>query len=195
MTRRVFSAGFAWSVIETKWPGFEKAFLGFKPGPLTLAAGRVLGRADEGHAHRAQRRQDHVGARQCRLRAGHREGARQLRQVPGEMAVLRRGRAARTACEARQPARRQYRPDDAALPRLGRVCHVEGRGRCACAMPASISPRRSPRSATLPRCRRSSTPGPRRPVCPMCRSRGSARCRSARITRPEKLASMVGADD
>ncbi|MBN8987878.1 MAG: DNA-3-methyladenine glycosylase I [Rhizobiales bacterium] len=36
MTRRVFSAGFAWSVIENKWPGFEKAFLGFKPGPLTL---------------------------------------------------------------------------------------------------------------------------------------------------------------
>ena len=36
MTRRVFSAGFAWSVIENKWLGFEKAFLGFKPGPLTL---------------------------------------------------------------------------------------------------------------------------------------------------------------
>jgi len=36
MTRRVFSAGFAWSVIESKWPGFEKAFLGFKPGPLSL---------------------------------------------------------------------------------------------------------------------------------------------------------------
>ena len=36
MTKRVFSAGFAWSVIESKWPGFEKAFLGFKPGPLTL---------------------------------------------------------------------------------------------------------------------------------------------------------------
>jgi 3-methyladenine DNA glycosylase Tag len=36
MTRRVFSAGFAWSVIENKWPGFETAFLGFKPGPLTL---------------------------------------------------------------------------------------------------------------------------------------------------------------
>jgi 3-methyladenine DNA glycosylase Tag len=36
MSRRVFSAGFAWSVIENKWPGFEKAFLGFKPGPLTL---------------------------------------------------------------------------------------------------------------------------------------------------------------
>ena len=36
MTKRVFCAGFAWSVIENKWPGFEEAFLGFKPGPLTL---------------------------------------------------------------------------------------------------------------------------------------------------------------
>lgn len=34
MTKRVFSAGFAWSVIETKWPGFEAAFLGFDPGRL-----------------------------------------------------------------------------------------------------------------------------------------------------------------
>jgi len=34
MTRRVFSAGFAWSVIENKWPGFEKAFLGFEPAKL-----------------------------------------------------------------------------------------------------------------------------------------------------------------
>jgi 3-methyladenine DNA glycosylase Tag len=34
MTKRVFSAGFAWSVIETKWPGFEAAFLGFKPDRL-----------------------------------------------------------------------------------------------------------------------------------------------------------------
>ena len=36
MTRRVFSAGFAWSVIEAKWDGFEKAFLGFKPARLAL---------------------------------------------------------------------------------------------------------------------------------------------------------------
>ncbi|HLZ05642.1 MAG TPA: DNA-3-methyladenine glycosylase I [Bradyrhizobium sp.] len=36
MTRRVFSAGFAWSVIESKWPGFEKAFLGFQPAKLTF---------------------------------------------------------------------------------------------------------------------------------------------------------------
>jgi 3-methyladenine DNA glycosylase Tag len=36
MTKRVFSAGFAWSVIEAKWPGFEKAFLAFQPAKLTF---------------------------------------------------------------------------------------------------------------------------------------------------------------
>jgi 3-methyladenine DNA glycosylase Tag len=36
MTRRVFSAGFAWSVIESKWPGFEEAFLGFEPSRLAF---------------------------------------------------------------------------------------------------------------------------------------------------------------
>src|ERR1700730_8696100 len=36
MTQRVFSAGFAWSVIEAKWPGFEQAFLGFEPAKLTF---------------------------------------------------------------------------------------------------------------------------------------------------------------
>ena len=34
MTQRVFSAGFAWSVIESKWPAFEDAFLGFEPKRL-----------------------------------------------------------------------------------------------------------------------------------------------------------------
>jgi 3-methyladenine DNA glycosylase Tag len=36
MTKRVFSAGFAWSVIEAKWEGFEQAFLGFNPAKLTF---------------------------------------------------------------------------------------------------------------------------------------------------------------
>ncbi len=36
MTQRVFSAGFAWSVIEAKWDGFETAFLKFNPGKLAL---------------------------------------------------------------------------------------------------------------------------------------------------------------
>jgi len=36
MTRRVFSAGFAWKVIEAKWPGFEEAFLRFEPAMLSF---------------------------------------------------------------------------------------------------------------------------------------------------------------
>jgi 3-methyladenine DNA glycosylase Tag len=36
MTQRVFSAGFAWRVIEAKWAGFEEAFLGFAPARLVF---------------------------------------------------------------------------------------------------------------------------------------------------------------
>jgi 3-methyladenine DNA glycosylase Tag len=36
MTKRVFCAGFAWSVIDNKWPDFEKAFLGFQPAKLAF---------------------------------------------------------------------------------------------------------------------------------------------------------------
>jgi len=36
MTKRVFCAGFAWSVIDQKWPDFEKVFLGFKPAKLAF---------------------------------------------------------------------------------------------------------------------------------------------------------------
>jgi 3-methyladenine DNA glycosylase Tag len=36
LTQRVFSAGFAWSVIEQKWDGFEAAFLGFQPKKLVM---------------------------------------------------------------------------------------------------------------------------------------------------------------
>src|SRR5262245_13338923 len=36
MTRRVFCAGFAWSVIETKWKGFEAGVVRLEPGRLSL---------------------------------------------------------------------------------------------------------------------------------------------------------------
>jgi 3-methyladenine DNA glycosylase Tag len=36
MARRIFSAGFVWSVIEAKWPGFEAAFLHFNPPHLVF---------------------------------------------------------------------------------------------------------------------------------------------------------------
>jgi 3-methyladenine DNA glycosylase Tag len=34
MAERIFCAGFVWSVIANKWPGFEEAFLGFEPKTL-----------------------------------------------------------------------------------------------------------------------------------------------------------------
>jgi len=36
MAQRIFSAGFVWSVIAKKWPGFEEAFLGFEPRKLAM---------------------------------------------------------------------------------------------------------------------------------------------------------------
>jgi 3-methyladenine DNA glycosylase Tag len=36
MAQRIFAAGFVWSVIESKWPGFEEAFLGFEPKRLAF---------------------------------------------------------------------------------------------------------------------------------------------------------------
>jgi 3-methyladenine DNA glycosylase Tag len=34
MAQRIFCAGFVWRVVESKWPGFEAAFLGFAPKRL-----------------------------------------------------------------------------------------------------------------------------------------------------------------
>ncbi|MDU8943420.1 DNA-3-methyladenine glycosylase I [Ovoidimarina sediminis] len=36
MSKSIFQAGFSWTVIEAKWPGFEEAFGGFAPGPLAV---------------------------------------------------------------------------------------------------------------------------------------------------------------
>lgn len=36
MSKCVFQAGFAWKVIENKWPGFLEAFFGFDPQALVL---------------------------------------------------------------------------------------------------------------------------------------------------------------
>lgn len=44
MTRRVFQAGFNWSVIDGKWAGFEAAFEGFPVGRWTLMSDADLDR-------------------------------------------------------------------------------------------------------------------------------------------------------
>lgn len=45
MTKRIFCSGFAWSVIEAKWPGFEEAFLGFEPRRLVMQPDEFWDRA------------------------------------------------------------------------------------------------------------------------------------------------------
>ena len=58
MTKRVFSAGFAWSVIELKWPGFEAAFLGFEPTRLAFQPDDFWDGLLKRRPHRPQRRED-----------------------------------------------------------------------------------------------------------------------------------------
>ena len=148
MTRRVFSAGFAWSVIEAKWPGFEEAFLGFEPR-------RLLSEPDEfWHKLTMDARIVRNGAKIMSVR----DNARFVLDVAKEHGSFGKFLAdwppsnevglARGSGQARQPARRQYRTDAAALPGLRRVRYVEGRGRVPALTPASTSPRRRPRSAT-----------------------------------------------
>ena len=44
MTRRIFQAGFNWSVIDNKWDGFEAAFEGFDVGRWAMAGDDDLDR-------------------------------------------------------------------------------------------------------------------------------------------------------
>ena len=44
MTKRVFQAGFNWSVIESKWDGFEAAFEGFNPRRWSLMSDEDIDR-------------------------------------------------------------------------------------------------------------------------------------------------------
>ncbi|HVY98544.1 MAG TPA: DNA-3-methyladenine glycosylase I [Dongiaceae bacterium] len=50
MTHAIFSSGFSWTVVEQKWPGFEKAFKGFNPRRVALYSDDDLARllADKG---------------------------------------------------------------------------------------------------------------------------------------------------
>jgi len=42
ISRCVFQAGFSWSVVEKKWPGFEEAFWGFDPGRCRMMSDEDL---------------------------------------------------------------------------------------------------------------------------------------------------------
>ena len=87
MTKRVFSAGFAWSVIEWKWPGFEEAFLGFEPARLAFEPDEFWERLTK-DARIVRNGAKILSVRAQRpFRPGRRQGARQLRRLPRQMAA------------------------------------------------------------------------------------------------------------
>lgn len=57
MTQAVFSAGFNWTVINNKWPGFEIAFKGFEPHAVAFFSDEDLHRllADTGIVRNGQK--------------------------------------------------------------------------------------------------------------------------------------------
>jgi 3-methyladenine DNA glycosylase Tag len=181
MTRRAFCAGFAWSVIETKWPGFEKAFLKFQPGKLTLQPDDFW----DGLMKDASIVRNGAKIMSVRANAGFvREVAREygsfgkfLAQWPSsnEVGLLE--------LLAKRGSRLGGNTGQMLLRFLGWDGFVTSRDVVACLRDAASTwPRRSLRSATSPRCRRSSTHGPRRPACPTRICRASAPCRSGRVT-------------
>jgi 3-methyladenine DNA glycosylase Tag len=88
MTQRVFSAGFAWSVIESKWPGFEQAFQNFEPAKLAFEPDEFW-EALTKDARIVRNAANLFGQGQRKIRPRRGEGARKLRRLPRQMAVLR----------------------------------------------------------------------------------------------------------
>ena len=117
MARRVFSAGFVWSVIDQKWPGFEEAFLEFNPKRLLFQPAEFWEKlaSDKRIVRNPQKirsvRENAKFVTEIARRA------RQLRQVPGQLAGRRSGRADGRAGQARLATGRLHRPVPAALPR------------------------------------------------------------------------------
>ena len=124
MTKRVFSAGFAWNVIEAKWPGFEEAFLGFEPGKLSLQADEfwdaltIDGRIVRNGAKIMSVRSNANFVRN--IAKEHGSFGKLLAKWPpsDEIGLLE------LLAKREKPARRKYRPDAAAFPWLGRFYDV-----------------------------------------------------------------------
>ncbi len=122
MAKRVFSAGFAWSVIEAKWPGFEEAFLGFEPARLLFEpdefweklagdtrivrnAAKILSvRRNAGFVRDIVREHGSFGGLLAKWPSSDEAGLLEL--------LARRG----------DRLGGKHRPDAAALSRLGRIC-------------------------------------------------------------------------
>ncbi len=192
MTKRIFSAGFVWSVIEKKWPGFEAAFLGFEPK-------RLLSQPDEfwegltGDKRIVRNPQKIMAVRAnaqfvADIANEHGSFGKFLAQWPaGDQVGL-------LELLGKRGARLGGRTGQYFLRFIGKDGFVTST-RCG-RLPARCRPRhrREPHLQEGPagRSRTSSTPGPRRRDCPTPTSRASAPCRSARTTTPRRCAAAAG---
>ncbi len=184
MAKRVFSAGFVWSVIEKKWPGFEEAFLGFVPQALTFQPDEFW--HDLSRDSRIVKNPQKIKSvrENAAFVAAVARRARLLRQVP-----QRRGRPrTRSACSTFSAS--------AARASAARPASIS----CASSAMTASSPRTTwwsamrdagvddrrrsrPPRVTSGRSRRRSTTGRRRRSCRAPTSRASWRCRWARTIR------------
>ena len=165
MAARVFSAGFVWSVIDKKWPGFEEAFLGFNPKRLLFQPAEFWEKlaSDKRIVRNPQKiRSVRDNARfVSEIAAEHGSFGKFLADWPADDQVGPAG----SVRQARLAAGRFQRPVPAALPRLGRLRAV---GRRA-ALPARC--RRADQrhghveEGSARRRRRSSMPGQRKAAC------------------------------
>ena len=166
MAKRVFSAGFVWSVIEKKWPGFEAAFLSFEPPRLLLQPDefwedltgdkRIVRNPQKIMAVRGNARfvadiaREHgsFGKFLAQWPAGDQVGLLELLGKRGAASARARGSTS-CASSARTASSRRATSSP------------------ACATPASTSPRIPPRSGTWGRSRPSSMPGPQETGLPL----------------------------
>ena len=154
-----------------------------------IRARRVLAQADHGRAHRPQRREDHVGARQRALCSRGGEGAWFVRQVSRRLAALRT-RSASSMCSPSVAARLGGNTGQMLLRFLGYDAFVTSKDVVACLRDAGLDIAETPTSKRdLAKIfRSSSTPGRKRPACPTGICRSSAPCRSARTIRVTAMA-------
>ena len=184
ISKRVFSAGFAWSVIENKWSGFEKAFLGFKPGPLTLQPDEFW------DGLMKDTRIVRNGAKIMSVRAN----AAFVREIAKEHGSFGKFLAKWPSSDqtgllellSKRGSRLGGNTGQMMLRFLGWDGFVTSRDVVLCLRDAGLDIAETVTSKRdLAKVQAQFNAWPRRPGFPTCRSRGFARCRSARIMQPK----------
>ena len=175
MTKRVFCAGFAWSVIDQKWPDFEKAFLGFKPAKLAFQPDEFW------HALLDDKRIVRNGAKIMSVR----DNAQFVQAIAKEHGSFGKFLSNWPASDEiglldllnKRGSRLGGNTGQMFLRFVGWDGFVTSKDVVACLRDAGIDIAEEVKS---PRCRPRSTAGPKRQSCPTPIFRASARFRSAR---------------